>query len=304
MTTGVQLALLGGSLISLGLVLLLYRVLPADPDVVDVVYRYSPEGFRRTRTTHTLAASTGTFERLGLWAIRRFPSRWWGPTPRRELAILRIPIHRHYGKKVLYGLVGLVCAPVLSYLLAALGFPIPILVPVLGSVALAVGLFLTPDIDVRSDARHARAEFARALGAYTDLVALERLVGSAPRQAMELAASVGDSWVFRRLAEELNRSRWAGQAPWDALHILADDLGVPDLDDLANVMRLAEDGSELYTNLRARSSALRAAMLSEELARANAAGERLSMPMSLLGVVFMAILVLPPLLRVMLPGAG
>ena len=69
-------------------------------------------------------------------------------------------------------------------------------------------------------------------------------------------------------------------------------------------MRLAEDGSELYTNLRARSSALRAAMLSEELARANAAGERLSMPMSLLGVVFMAILVLPPLLRVMLPGAG
>ena len=116
---------------------------------------------------------------------------------------------------------------------------------------------------------------------------------------MELAAEVGDSWVFHRIGEELARSRWSGLAPWDALTALSDELGLPELDDLADIMRLSKEGSRVYSNLRARSGALRSAMLNEELAKANATGERMSMPMSLLGVVFMAILVAPQLLRVM-----
>jgi hypothetical protein len=47
---------------------------------------------------------------------------------------------------------------------------------------------------------------------------------------------------------------------------------------------------------------MRAAMLTAELAKANEVGERMSIPMSLLGVIFMAILVAPALLRVM--GGG
>ena len=83
-------------------------------------------------------------------------------------------------------------------------------------------MFLLPDYNVRDDAKKARAEFARALGAYIDLVALERHSGSGTRQAMEVAADVGDSWVFPRLGEELARSRWSGLPPWEALHTLAD----------------------------------------------------------------------------------
>jgi len=300
MTTGLQLALLGGALVGLGLSLIVWRLLPADPDPVDVVHRYSPEGVRaRTAAAGpTLQAST-TPDRLGIWAIKRFPASWWGKTPTKELALLRIPVHRFYGKKVLYGLTGLLISPVLSYFFVVLGWSIPILIPLIGSILLAVGLFLTPDLDVRTDARHARAEFGRALGAYTDLVALERLGGSGSRQAMELAAEVGDSWVFQRIGEELARSRWSGLAPWDALNALSDELGLPELDDLADIMRLSKEGSQVYSNLRARSGALRSAMLNEELSKANATGERMSMPMSLLGVVFMAILVAPQLLRVM-----
>jgi hypothetical protein len=44
---------------------------------------------------------------------------------------------------------------------------------------------------------------------------------------------------------------------------------------------------------------MRAAMLNAELTKANEVGERMSIPMSLLGVIFMAILVAPALLRVM-----
>jgi len=164
-------------------------------------------------------------------------------------------------------------------------------------------LFFLPDYNVRDDAKKARAEFARALGAYLDLVALERNSGAGPRQAMEAAADVGDSWVFRRLGEELARTRWSGLTPWEALHELAAELGLPELDDLADIMRLSgEEGAAIYTSLRARSAALRTAMLNTEKAKANEVGERMSIPMSLLGVIFLAILIAPALLRVM--GGG
>jgi hypothetical protein len=116
---------------------------------------------------------------------------------------------------------------------------------------------------------------------------------------MESAAEVGDSWVYTRIAEELQRSRWSGIAPWDALQKLSDDLGLPELGDLADVMRMSGEGSQVYENLRARSTAMRSAMLNAERSNANAMSERINMPMSLLGVVFMVILITPALLRVM-----
>jgi len=181
-----------------------------------------------------------------------------------------------------------------------MGLTFPVLIPAAATIGFAVLMFFLPDYNARDDAKKARGEFARALGAYIDLVALERNSGSGSRQAMEVAAEIGDSWVFRRLGEELARSRWSGQAPWEALHGLAQELGLPELDDLADIMRLSgEEGAQIYTQLRARSASMRAAMLGAELTKANEVGERMSIPMSLLGVIFMAILVAPALLRVM-----
>ena len=68
--------------------------------------------------------------------------------------------------------------------------------------------------------------------------------------------------------------------------------------DFADIMRLSgEEGASVYANLRARSSAMRTAMLHDEIAEANAVGERMTIPGSLLGVIFMALLVAPSLLR-------
>ena len=47
----------------------------------------------------------------------------------------------------------------------------------------------------------------------------------------------------------------------------------------------------------------RTAMLTAEKAKANEVAERMSIPMSLLGVIFLAILVTPALLRVINGGA-
>jgi Flp pilus assembly protein TadB len=136
---------------------------------------------------------------------------------------------RFYGEKLLFGMLGLVMVPVLSVLLSVLGWRLPAVVPVVVTLGLAVGMFFLPDYNVRDDAKRARTEFARALGAYADLVALERHAGSGPRQALEVAAGVGASWVFRRLREELAFSSWSGEQPWQALRRLSQELGVPEL---------------------------------------------------------------------------
>ena len=230
--------------------------------------------------------------------MRALPPALWVRTPTRELALLRIPLARFYGDKIVMAFLGLAIPPLLAFFFEQIGLGFPVAIPAMASAGLAVVMFCLPNYNAVDDARKARLEFARALGAYIDLVALERNNGSGVRQAMESAAEVGDSWVFIRLSEELTRSRWSGQPPWDALHALADELGLPELNDFADIMRLSgEEGASVYATLRARSNSMRAAMLNEELAQANAVGERMSIPGSLLGVVFMALLVAPSLLR-------
>jgi hypothetical protein len=109
--------------------------------------------------------------------------------------------------------------------------------------------------------------------------------------------------VFRRLGEELARSRFSGVPPWDALSGLADDLGLPELSEVADIMRLSgEEGAAVYPTLRARSTSMRAALAAAELAKANGAGERMSMPVAVLALIFLALLAVPALLRVLLPS--
>ena len=298
MATGAQVALTAGALLGLGVALLVWRLVPAQPDLRDALQRLSPDHARRA--TQTVGAATDTTGRLGLWAIKALPAPVWGATPSRELAILGKPLSRFYGEKIVFALVGLAIPPLLTTFFTLLGATLPFVVPALATAGFAAVMFFLPDHNVRDDAKQARAEFSRALGAYIDLVALERNNGAGPRQAMEAAAAVGDSWVFRRLGEELARTRWSGQTPWEALRALGDELGLTELDDLADIMRLSgEEGAQVYASLRARSAGMRTAMLTAEKAKANEVGERMSIPMSLLGVIFLAILITPALLRVM-----
>lgn len=295
MTTGLQFALLAGALMGLGVALLVVRLVPAQPDLADALGRLAPA---RPSAGSSTSTPTTRKERMGVWAMRALPPGLWVRTPHRELALLRIPLARFIGEKLIFSALGLVLVPLLAFFFELLGLGLPIAVPVLASFGLAAVMFFLPNYNAIDDAKKARLEFERALGAYIDLVALERNSGSGARQAMEASAEIGDSWVFRRLSEELTRSRWSGLPPWDALHSLADELGLPELDDFADIMRLSgEEGASVYATLRARSSSMRAAMLTDELAEANAVGERMSIPGSLLGVVFMALLVAPSLLR-------
>ena len=294
--TTLQLAIAAGCTAGLGLAVILWQLAPGQPDLATALARLAPD-----RTTPRATVSAGQqrwSDRLGLWVQRHAPATAWGAVPTRELAILNMPVHRWYAEKALFALVGLLLPTVFAVGAWALGFTVPVPIPAGAGLLLAVGLSFLPDYNARDDARKAREEFARALGAYVDLVALERAGGAGTTQALESAAELGDSWVFVRLREELARARLTGQPPWDALTTLADELGLTELADLADIMRLGgEEGAAVYATLRARSAGLRTALLSAEHAKANATGEKMTLPVSALAIVFLVLIATPAVLR-------
>lgn len=298
--TALQLAIAAGTLVGLGLVMVVWQLVPAQPDLGSALARLAPE---RQRTDAVVVEGGGLQDRAGLWVHRHLPALAASRLPRKELAVLRIPVNRYLGEKALLALVGLLFPSLLTVVMGVLGIGLPFVLPMLGGLVLGVLLSFLPDLTVRASAKAAREEFTRALGAYIDLVALERVSSSGSTQALEAAASIGDSWVFRRLREELARARWSGTAPWDGLAELADELGLPELSDLGDIMRLSgEQGGAVYATLRARAASLRTALLTDEQGKANAANERMTMPVAALGLIFLVLLAMPAVLRVALGG--
>lgn len=290
--TAVWIAGLAGAVITAGILGVVWYLMPVRVDLRDGLDRISSQA-----RGHGIAdAPTSGTERVGVWTLRHLPADLWKLAPLRDLEILHKPVSAFYGEKTLVALIGLLATPLLVWLFSLSGLHLPLAVPVGGTLAIATGLWFLPDLDVRHRAVEARAEFTRALGAYLELVAMERQSGSGARQALEVAATVGDSWVFTRIGQELARSGWAGQTPWEALHNLGEQLGLPALGDLADIMRLGgEEGAQVVTTLRARAAAMRTQMRTDAVTHANNTAERLTLPGLVMGVLFTVILVAPSL---------
>jgi hypothetical protein len=297
---------LAGATVGLGVTLVVREFLPTQPDLGAALDRLQPPTLTRAVPSPTLADAgqeegTSSLEvRVGALLQRHLTRLPFLRLPVQELNLLRSPVPQFLGQKVLMGLLGLLFPWLFTVVAAAMGQPLPIGVPALAGLLLGAVLFLTPDLDVRRKATAARAEFARATAAYTDLTALERAAGAGATQALEQAATIGDSWVFLRLREELIRARLSGVPPWEGLHALATELALPELSDLADIMRLSgEQGAAVADTLRARSRGLRGALLTAEQARANEDSERLVIPVALLGLIFLVILGAPAIVRIL-----
>ncbi|GAA1874156.1 hypothetical protein [Myceligenerans crystallogenes] len=288
-----------GAILMLGLTLgAVYLFAPTRVDAAATLNTLVPP-----RTVHRAPEAprppSDATERLGTWAQRVLPDVTWTRVPYRELALLRIPVTRFYGRKITAAVGGLVIVLLASLIFTTLGVSVPVPITMLAGAGLAGMLFFGPHYDVARAAKTARAEFRRELASYVDAVAVERASGSGVRQAMERAAALGDHWVWRRLAEELARSRWSGVPPWDALEDLSDELTLPQLREITDVLRLAgEEGAAAWDTLRARTVAMRQAMLTEDQAVANADVQRMAIPAALLGCMFLALLIAPLLLRI------
>lgn len=297
MSIQTQAALLG-IILCTGLICLVLRFAPARASLPEAMARLTGTGHNTDTSAYvdydSLPARVGT---------RLYPYTTgvsWIRIPKSDLAILLITIPRFLGEKILSSLIGFLFLPVLNVLLTLSGHGLSWAMPTIASLALGVFLFFAPDLDVRKKATAAREEFSRSLGAYIEFVALNRTGGVGAVQSLERAAAVGDSWVFRRIDEELQKAQRAGKAPWETLMRVSQELDLPDLADLTDIMTLTgEQGASVAETLSARASSLRNAILSKELGNAGSATEKLQAPLAALALVFMAMLMIPAIGNIM-----
>lgn len=282
-----QLALLPGAIVGLGLALVIAAVMPRQPRLTAAIERLGT-----TVATDPIAQSDLT-NRIGSWVHHRLPELPGFTIPTKDLALVNVPVNKFLFDKALGAAFGLVIPSVFGLFLQILGFT-PFYVPGVLGIPLAVALWFAPNSDLAKKAAAAREEFARAVAVYLELAAAERRRGIPASHALESAAQVGKSWVFVRIRQELVRARYAGTPPWDALNAFADEIGVPELADIAKIVRLSgEQGASVYETLRARGKSLRVQLLNDEHTRANEASERMTLPMTLLAVVFIGIILTP-----------
>lgn len=300
--TPTALAALGGAGAGLGLAVLVRELVPARPQLASSLARLDAGRARSTTATEAdVNEPSGPAARAGRWLASRLvdPAHPLA-VPTADLAVVGRTAQDLCAHKAAWAAAGLVGPAVLSGLAALAGAGLPLPVPVVVSLVTAAALFFGPDMRVRQDAARARADFRRAVGAYLDLVALERAADGGPAEALERAAAVGQGWAFTRIADRLERARLAGQPPWEALTDLAAELGVDELRDLAEIVGLAgDDGAAVYETLVAKAAALRTRTMSETEAAANAASERMTLPGVLLGFAFTILVCYPSLARVL-----
>lgn len=285
---------LAGVVTGLGVAVVVGELAPTRPDLGAALDR-----LRAQPTTVVEDQDDDRRTAVGMW-LRRLAERCGIPVPLRDLRLIGHTPDAFVVAKTAGAVAGLAAPTLTATVLAADGVEIPLAVPVLGTVGLAVTGFLGPDAWVRRRATVARTEFRQVLCSYLDLVALERLADAGATQALDRATTVGDGWVFTRLRDTLAHAHLAHHSPWHALASLAADVGVTELADLGDIVAVAgEDGAAVHRSLRARARALRTALLTEHAAAANAATERLAIPVACLGLLFVALLVYPAIARIL-----
>jgi hypothetical protein len=216
-----------------------------------------------------------------------------------DLALVGESAAQLAARKVGYAALGLFFPFVLALATALVGAAPSFLLPAAASLVFAGVLFLVPDVDLRRRATLVRAEMRRAVCVYLELVALERVADAGASESLERAAAIGDGRAFALIRDALLRARVFGVPPWRELERLADELHVPELGDVGDIMRLSgEDGAAVYATLRARATSLRTALLNADAARSNAASEHMVVPVAFLGLTFMVLLGFPALYRI------
>ncbi|WP_435821119.1 type II secretion system F family protein [Micromonospora lupini] len=281
-------AVCGGATIGLGLFLVVRELVPATPALGPALRRlHQPPG------TGRVAAPTS--RRLD-WLTG--PSRWLRP-PHRQLALIGQTSEQYALSVLLSALIGLATPTLLGVALFVLGVSLPIVVPVLGGLGMALIAGLLAHRSVLAKADAARDEFRQAVCTYLDLVALQLSAAHGPVQSLERAAAVCDGWVFDRLQESLRIAQMQMHAPWDELRDLADKIGIPELGDVGAIMRSSgSEGAQVHETLRSRADSLRDQIRTDNLARAEGVTSRLDIPGALLVFVLLGFVVYPFIARV------
>jgi tight adherence protein C len=260
------------------------------------------------RTSHPaprpVEQGTGFAARLGAPLARRLVRAGGGgmvgAKAQADLAVLGRSPERHLAEKAALALVGLLVVPAMAGVLAVAGGSLPFGLPLWGSLLLAAVGFVVPDLGVHAEAERRRQDFRHALGSFVDLVVIGLAGGGGVETALSDAAATGDGWAFERLRRALDDARLRRETPWTALDHLGAELGVAELSELAASVSLAgSEGAKVRVSLVARAASLRTHQLARAEADAQAATERMSLPMVFLFAGFLLVIGFPAVERVL-----
>ncbi|MGW2108311.1 type II secretion system F family protein [Streptomyces sp. NPDC001948] len=283
-----------GGAVGAGVALLVRELLRPQPALAPALARSSPAALSMPEP------ELDREERWGRWLLARLERVPGVRIPATNLALVGQGPGQFMLKKTAFAALGLLCPVIATIPWILAGVSLPFYVPAAVGLVVAVLLFVTPDLAVRDQAKRAREEFAHALSAYLDLVALKRAADAGPAEALEKAAEVGRGWPFLYLQGALRRARLEKIPPYQALTELAAEYDLPVLEDVADIMRgSATDGAAVYKALRARTAALNAELLADQAAEANAASEKMTAPGALLAVLVMLLMAFPAVIRML-----
>ena len=217
-----------------------------------------------------------------------------------ELRVAGVAAETLLSRQVLAALVCSLIVPAAMAVMALGGVRVSLMFPLWISVALAAGGFLLPVTEVRVQAAERRRSFRHALGCFLDLVAVRLAGGAGVESALSDSASAGQGWAFMELRQALAESRLMGEPPWAGLDRLGVQLDITELRELAASAALAGDeGARVRASIGAKAKALRVRGLTDAEGAAQAASERMSLPIVLLLVGFIVFLGYPAINQVL-----
>lgn len=244
---------------------------------------------------------TGWAARLGRPAVA--PLRALGlPGPRlaRDLAVIGRAIPTHLAEKATLAVVGLLLPALPAGMLTAAGLGPGVQFPVAAGLLLAAAGFVLPDLHARREAATLRVGFRHALSAYLDLVWITLAGGAGVDSALGDSVGIGRGWAFEQIRRALDTARLTRTTPWATLRRLGEELDVTELAELAATVSLAgTEGAKVRASLAAKAHALRTRQITEAEGDAQAATERMSLPVMALFLGFLAFIAYPALTQVL-----
>ena len=203
-------------------------------------------------------------------------------------------------RQALCSLAGLLWAPATAALMIAGGVSVSLILPVWISLVFAAAGALLPLLSLKMAAAERRRAFRHALGCFLDLVAVRLAGGAGIESALELSAASGQGWAFSELRQALSEARLMGEPPWAGLDRLGSQLQISELNELAASVALAGDeGARVRGSIAAKARAIRIRGLADAESVAQAASERMSLPIVLLMVGFVIFLGYPAVNQVL-----
>ncbi|HTO00036.1 MAG TPA: type II secretion system F family protein [Microthrixaceae bacterium] len=279
-------------------VLLTWRALaPRPPSIEAVLAQLALPG---TGLDDAKRTGDSGVDRVGMSARRMVEAMGYDVQRRhQELELVSRTPERHAFDKLFGAVAGLLVPNLVGLSLVTIGVPVPLGVIATFSLATAAAGFLMPDLLLQENAEKRRQAFRHTLSSYLDLVNVLLAGGAGIETALHAAADAGGGWGYQTIRAELRRARLTGQSPWDTFAQLAERLDINELAELAASISLAgSHGARIRASLAAKADTLRGHQVAETEAAAEAATERMTVPVAVLLFGFLVFIAYPAVIQI------